>query len=106
MYESSMQSEDLSALNSFLKSNRADNRRYAELWLFQLLVDLWYLKKPFSQSLAYQIDKLYSNLLDNDSSRPETLHSSYQIFISIFERMLLFLQFQVPCFSHAPFLFF
>ena len=99
MYEASVSSGDLSSLNSFLRSNRADNRRYAESCLFQLLVEHWLPSRLSTvnngdvSEVGLKAEKLFVGLVGE--TREELIPLCHSMYISILNRLVVAISYQV-----------
>jgi hypothetical protein len=86
MYTTSVTSGDLAPLNALLRSNRADSRRYAELWLFQLLLEHWLPSRASEvnnggvSEVGVKAERLFTGLVAETKS--ELVNQSHSLNIS------------------------
>lgn len=97
LYQTSVETGNISDLSSYLHSDRIDNRKFAELWLYQLLSEYWLDKNPVT-TLGENAKTLFSNLITEQ--REEFTNSCQKIYISIIERLVLYLSFQSQSFEN------
>eukprot|EP00339_Tiarina_fusa_P027136 CAMPEP_0117012176 /NCGR_PEP_ID=MMETSP0472-20121206/10304_1 /TAXON_ID=693140 ORGANISM="Tiarina fusus, Strain LIS" /NCGR_SAMPLE_ID=MMETSP0472 /ASSEMBLY_ACC=CAM_ASM_000603 /LENGTH=322 /DNA_ID=CAMNT_0004715179 /DNA_START=126 /DNA_END=1091 /DNA_ORIENTATION=- len=91
LYQASVESGEIGDLDSYLRSNRPDNRKYAELWLFQLLSEHWLGVRNLTP-LGQAAHDLFVSL--GRETREGLANDCHATFISIIERLVLFLSFQ------------